>query len=403
MLSILLAHNYYRSANPSGENVAFEAEAALLSGKGHEVRKYVRRSDEIADFALTNRAKLGVQMIWSRRSYSDLTRMLLAVRPDVAHFHNTFPLISTSGYLACQRLGVPVVQTLHNYRPLCLNGLFLREGKVCQDCVGRRVPWPGVVHRCYRKSLAYSSAMAGLQTAQGLLGMLQNVDLFIAPSEFLRTKYLAAGFPGEKIVVKPNFVDVATGPYSKERGYALFIGRMSTEKGAFTLINAWKELRDIPLILLGDGPEAPALKAAAQQFSNITFAGAVSRNEVLEHARHARYLVLPSECYESSPMVLLEAFACSTPVIASNMGAPAQVVINGRNGLLYTPRDADDLARKARYLWSNPEHAAQLGKQARLDYEAKFAAECSYEQVLRAYRLAIKLRQTNELHADIGR
>ena len=386
LLSIFIAHNYYRSANPSGENVVFEAEAELLLDKGHVVHKYVRYSDEIASFPVIERAALGAQIIWSRRSYLAIRRKLAELRPDVAHFHNIFPLISTSAFRACRESRVPVILTLHNYRLLCVNGLLRRNGGECENCVGRRVPWPGVLHRCYRDSLGYSAAMAFMQFAQRVSGTWsRDVDLFIAPSEFLRQKYVAAGFDAGRIIVKPNFVNHEPKVYDGDRNYALFVGRLSAEKGVETLLAAWKQLPYIPLIVVGDGPQKETLRASAQQLRNVAFVGAVGQNEVLGYMRRARYLAVPSECNESLSMVTLEAFACGTPVIASKLGALPEVITDGRNGLFFRPRDPCDLACKAAHLWSHPEHARALGRGARSDYETRFSAERNYEQLIGVY------------------
>ena len=386
MLSIFLAHNYYRSSSPSGENVVFEAEAELLRDRGHTVSKYIRRSDDIADFSLAERAALGAEIIWSHQSYVDVKRQLTTQPADVAHFHNIFPLISVSALRACRELNVPIILTLHNYRPLCLNGQLVREGRVCESCLGRRVAWPGVLHRCYRDSFQHSVAMAAMLLANRMIGTWsKDVALFLAPSAFLRDKYVTAGFSADRIRVKPNFIDRDPGSCNYDREYALFVGRLSPEKGVRTLLIAWKTLPYIPLIVLGDGPDGAALRASAERLRNVTFVGAVSHSEVLEYVQRARYLVVPSEWNENLPMVMLEAFACGTPVIASKLGALPEAIDDGRNGLLFRPRDPCDLALKADYLWSHPEHARALGRGARSDYEARFSADHNYEQLLGAY------------------
>ena len=391
MLSILLAHNYYRSSSPSGENVAFEAEVGLLREKGHTVYEYVRRSDDIADFSLAQRAALSAQIIWSHRSYVDVKRQLTKQRPDVAHFHNIFPLISVSALRACSESNVPALVTLHNYRAMCLNAQLVRESSVCESCLGRRVAWPGVLHRCYRGSLRHSAVMAAMLFGNRMIGTWsKDVALFLAPSAFLRDKYVAAGFPADRISVKPNFIDFDPGSRSEDREYALFVGRLSSEKGVGTLLAAWKTLPHIPLIILGDGPERETLRASAMQLRNVRFLGAVEHREVLGFVRRARYLVVASEWYENLPMVMLEAFACGTPVIASNLGGLAEVIAIGRNGLLFRPKDPSDLAVKADYLWSHPEHASVLGRGARSDYEVRFSAERNYEQLLGAYAKALQ-------------
>ena len=386
MLSILLAHNYYRSSSPSGENVVFEAEAQLLAGRGHTVHKYVRHSDEIAGFSIIQRAALSAGIIWSQNSYLDMQRKLAELRPDVAHFHNIFPLLSVSALQACHELNVPVLVTLHNYRSLCLNAQLARDGEVCESCVGRRVAWPGILHRCYRDSLPHSAAMAAMLVANRLQGVWwKDVELFLAPSAFLREKYMAAGFPGDRIRVKPNFVARDPGTGNVDREYALFVGRLSAEKGVRTLLAAWKKLPHIPLIILGDGPEAAAFRAAAKQLDNVKFVGTVPHTEVVGYMRRARYLVVPSEWYENLSLVILEAFACGTPVIATKIGALPEVIDDGCNGLLFRRKDACDLASKAERLWAHPEYARALGTGARLKYQARFTAERNYEQLLEAY------------------
>ena len=386
MLSIFLAHNYYRSSSPSGENVVFEAEAELLRDRGHTVYKYVRRSDDIAEFSLADRAALGAKLIWSPQSYQDVRLQLIKYRPDVAHFHNIFPLISVSGLRACRELNVPALLTLHNYRLLCLNGQLARDGGVCEKCLGKRVPWPGVYHRCYRGSVPYSAAMAAMLLSSRIIRTWwKDVALFLAPSAFLRDKYIAAGFPADRIRVKSNFVARDPGIGNGDREYALFVGRLSLEKGLSTLLTAWKTLPHIPLVIVGDGPEKETVRAAASQLSNVTVVGAVRHGEVVSYMQRARYLVVPSEWYENLTLVTLEAFACGTPVIASRLGSLIEVVDDGRCGLLFAPGDPHDLAVKADYLWSHPEYAGTLGEEGRSSYRAQFTAERNYEQLLEAY------------------
>jgi glycosyltransferase involved in cell wall biosynthesis len=228
--------------------------------------------------------------------------------------------------------------------------------------------------------------MAFMQIAQRLSGAWsRDVDLFIAPSEFLRQQYIAAGFDASRIIVKPNFANHDYKVHDGDRGYALFVGRLSTEKGLGTLLAAWKQLPDIPLIIVGDGPQGATLRTSAEQLRNVTFVGPVGHSEVFAYVRRARYLVVPSECHETLSMVVLEAFACGTPVIASKVGGLPEVITDNRNGLFFRPKDPCDLACKAAHLWSDPEHASALGRSARSDYEARFSAEHNYKQLLEIY------------------
>lgn len=392
MLSVLIGHNYYRTSSPSGENVVFEAEAALLEAKGHRVTRYIRQSDDISARSTAEHLRLFAQAAWSYESYADIKRTLIENEIEIAHFHNIFPLITISALRACRETGVPVVLTLHNYRPLCVNGQFVRDGLVCETCLNRRVPWPGVVHRCYRDSFTYSSAMTVIQTMPRIVGTWwRDVDLFIAPSDFLRRKYIAAGFPAARIAVKPYFVASAGSElYGGGRDYGLFVGRLSSEKGVRTLLAAWKRLSDIPLLIVGDGPQRQQLQDEAAGLRNIRFVGKVHHAEVLEYIRRARFLVVPSEWYENLPMVILEALTCGTPVIASNLGALPEIIANNHNGMLFEKGDSQDLARKAEYLWLHPDEAGLLGVNARRCYEQRYTADANYRQLIGQYTKAVE-------------
>src|SRR5581483_9761958 len=187
--------------------------------------------------------------VWSRPAYRVLRELLRAHRPAVAHFHNTFPLISPAAYYACRAERVPVVQTLHNFRLLCPNALFFRDGRVCEDCLGKAVPWPGVAHKCYRGSRSASAAVCTMLTVHRALGTWHTaVDRFIALTDASRRKFVAGGLPADKIAVKANFVDPDPGPGTGAGGYGVFVGRLSAEKGVGTLLKAWQQLgRDVPL------------------------------------------------------------------------------------------------------------------------------------------------------------
>jgi glycosyltransferase involved in cell wall biosynthesis len=389
MLSVLVGHNYYRTSSPSGENVVFEAETALLEANGHRVTRYIRRSDDITARSTGEHLKLFAQAAWSYESYAEIKRALVENEVEIAHFHNIFPLITISALRACRDTGVPVVLTLHNYRPLCVNGQFVRDGSVCEACLNRRVLWPGAAHRCYRDSFAYSAAMTVIQALPRIVGTWwRDVDVFIAPSDFLRRKYISAGFPATKISVKPYFVASGAQCGERSRDYALFVGRLSSEKGVRTLLSAWTRLSDIPLLVVGDGPQRQQLQSEAAGLRNIRFLGKLSNAEVLDYLRGARFLVVPSEWYENLPMVILEALTCGTPVIASNLGALPEIIANNHNGILFEKGDAQDLARKAEHLWRHPNEARLLGTNARHSYEQHYTAEANYRQLIGQYAKA---------------
>jgi glycosyltransferase involved in cell wall biosynthesis len=216
-----------------------------------------------------------------------------------------------------------------------------------------------------------------------------DVDVFITPSECVRQKYMSAGFPSRRIVVKPLFAKANRSVSDNNRRYALFVGRLSPEKGVRTLLAAWKQLSHIPLVIVGEGPEGAELKEAARQIDNVKVVGSVAHAQVIEYLQHARFLVMPAEWYEPGGTILVEALACATPVIASNIGCIPEIIIDGTVGLLFRAGDSRDLACKAAYLWSDTERAGVLGREARLAYEARFTPEKNYEQLLNVYSFAL--------------
>ncbi len=391
--SILAVHNFYQ--RPGGEDVAFSTEAAMLERNGHRVIRYEDRNDRIA-----NGIGSGLGAVWNQGSYRRVQRLAREHRPDVAHFHNTFPLISPAAYYAARREGVAVVQTLHNYRLLCPGGNFLRDGQVCEECAERRSLAPAIAHACYRGSRAGSAAVAAMLTVHRAMGTWRRmVDVYVAPSEFVRQKFIASGFAAERIVVKPNALapdtlaqDASAGALdgAADRrdcgaGYALFVGRLSEEKGIRTLAAAWKTLGDIPLLVAGEGP-----LSGLEWPAGATLLGVQSRERVRELMRSARALVFPSVCYEGQPLTIIEAFASGLPVIGSALGGVRELIDDGRTGLLFRPGDAADLAAKVRWAFAHREEMDAMRVHARREYEAKFTAERTYALLMEIYESAME-------------
>jgi glycosyltransferase involved in cell wall biosynthesis len=386
MMKLLLVHNYYEQ--PGGEDQSFAAEAALLRDNGHEVTTYTLSNDAIGTMPL---AAAAVKTIWNKDAYRAIRAVIRKNRPDLAHFHNTFPLVSPAGYYAAKAEGVAVVQSLHNYRLLCGNAVFFRNGAVCEDCLGG-FPWPVIAHACYRNDRAASAVVAGMQSIhRGLGTWRRQVDVFIAPSEFSRRKFIEGGLPAAKIRVKPNFLtDRGTG--KGEGNYALFVGRLSPEKGLGTLIAAWERLSlpVLPLRIVGDGPVAPMIAQAAAHFDSISWLGRLSGERVAELMRSATFLIFPSECYETFGLVAIEAFAAGTPVIAANIGAMSELVEHGRTGFHFRPTDVDDLARQVEHALAHPDQLSQMRKEVRREFEGKYTASRNYEMMKGIYKLAVE-------------
>ena len=245
---------FYRSSAPSGEDAAFRNEKALLEDKGVDVVAYEMFNDKIDASSFAHRARLALNTSWSNSTYDSVGHLIKQKKPDIAHFHNTFPQISPSAYAACRDNDVPVVQTLDNFRFICPGGLLLRDGRPCEDCVGSNL-LPAMRHRCYRESLPATGALVWMLVRNRWHGTYTTlVNRYIALTEFAAGRLIAGGLPRDRMSVKPNFAPSGSKPGPGDGGYVVYVGRLSAEKGLHTLISAWKLLPQIPLKILGDGP-----------------------------------------------------------------------------------------------------------------------------------------------------
>ena len=348
--------------------------------------RYTMHNDEVSK---KNSLALARATIWNDEVYRELRTLIRREQPQVAHFHNTFPLISPAAYHAARAEGVPVVQTLHNYRLLCPNALFFREGRVCEDCLGKTLSWPGIVHACYRSSRPASGAVAAMQSVHWATGTwVKAVDAYVALTGFARQKFIEGGLPPAKIMVKPNFVDPDPGAGGGDGGYFLFVGRLSREKGVETLLAAWEQLRGrIPIKIVGDGPLAPEVAAAARRIPELEWVGRQPRDRVLAMMKNAKALIFPSVWYEGFPMVMVEAYAVGLPVIASDLGSMSSLVDHGRTGLRFRPSDPQELANQAKWALAHPTELGKMREEARSEFEGNYTAK-------RNYRLLTKIYQT---------
>jgi glycosyltransferase involved in cell wall biosynthesis len=382
-MRILVAHNFYQQ--PGGEDQCVASEVAMLKAYGHEVAQYCLHNDSIDALS---RAQVASRTIWSRSAYREIRELFRKLRPQIVHFHNTFPLISPAAYYAARAENVRVVQTLHNFRILCPNALFFRNGQVCEDCLGKSIPWPSVVHKCYRGSRTATATTAAMLTAHRMIGTWQKVvDAYIALTEFGRQKFIKGGLPADKIVVKSNFVYPESGTGAGTGGFGVFVGRLSAEKGLDTLLKAWNGLRgNVPLKIVGDGPMAPMVAAAAANDSRIEWLGRKSKEEVSALVGEATFLVCPSNCYETFGLVIVEAFAKGTPVIASNLGAMAELVDHGRTGFHFKPGNAIDLASTVQRLLADVPALHRMRHAARTEFELKYTVKRNYQALMDIYR-----------------
>jgi glycosyltransferase involved in cell wall biosynthesis len=387
VLRILVCHNRYQLRG--GEDAVCESEIALLREHGHDVRLFERSN---ADLSEGSKLAAAAETVWSSDSAQAFRSTLAEFRPHVIHVHNTFAKISPAIYWEAARAGVAIVQTLHNFRLLCPQAMFLREGKVCEDCLGK-IPWRGAVRACYRDSVAQSAVLASMVTVHRAIGTWQKkVTRYVALNEFCRNKFIEGGLPAERIVIKPNFVDFSAPPEGKREGF-LFVGRLSTEKGVGTLVSAVPQVSGISVRVAGTGPEAHLLHGV----SGIEALGALDGDAVRRQMSNSVALVLPSIWYENFPRTLVEAMACGLPIIASRIGALADLVDEGVSGLLFEPGNAADLAEKLKWARDNPAEMKSMGVRARAIYEAKFTASQNYAQLMAIYEDAMEQAKKDSL------
>ncbi len=391
-MRILFIHNRYQHSG--GEDTVFEAEKALLSDKGHDVIEYVRNNLEIESYSLYKKVLLFKTTVWSKKSYKEVRALCRSSKPDVAHFHNTLPLVTPSAYYACRDEGVPVVQTLHNYRLICPGALLMQNAQVCEKCIDGSYSY-AIKNKCYRGSRTQTWAVARMLRYHQKIGTWKNiVNRYIALNEFSKYKYVAGGLPEHKISVKPNF----TYDLKKEggdHGFAIYLGRLSKEKGVDVLLKAMRGIPDFPVKVIGEGPERNLLESRYSNLSNVKFSGKLGRDEVMKTIEKCSFIVLPSLWYENFPMTIVEAFSCGKPVIVSRIGALEGIVEDGKIGLHFEPGNSDDLTSKIQWMVDHPRERKRMGENARRAYEEKYTPERNYDTLIDVYMQVMEEAKSN--------
>ena len=365
------------------------AEIDLLRRAGHSVLPYTRHNAEIARYGPLRRSSLLVSTSWNEKTYSDLHSLIRAERPDVAHVHNFLPLVSPAAYYACRSNGIPVVQTLHNYRLLCPAGTFFREGQRCTECIQGRAQ--AALRGCYRNSRLQTGAVSVMLNAHKAAGTWKrSVETYLTPSRFSRELFVRAGTPPQKTVCKPNFLSKDLGPRTNPGGYALFVGRLSPEKGVIQMLEAWRRLPHIPLVVAGDGPlYREAWQHIVRANLPVKLLGRLDHEQTIGCIKGCRFLVFPSRWYEPFGMGLLEAAACGVPALASDIGAIPELVSHQKTGLLFDPNNFGELPGKVCWAWNHPDDMEEMGRAARRLYLEAFTAEKNYPQLMDVYRKVI--------------
>lgn len=402
-MRVLLAHNYYGSAAPSGENQVFEAERDLLCRRGNDIAEFVRHSDEIRGKGIYGVLAGALSVPWNPWSVAAMRRNLDTFSPDVVHAHNTFPLISPGIFHAIGHRAGRVL-TLHNYRLFCPAAIPMREGRVCTECMDARSSMPAMRHGCYRSSRVATAPLAfNVWLQRALHTWTKQVDAFVALTEFQRERMIEAGLPAELVYVKPNFYpgSPVTVPWADRRSSVVFAGRLTEEKGVLALVNAWlhwggtaPELR-----IVGDGGLRHELErlAASAPHVPIRFLGQLSGAAAQDEIAQAKLLVLPSECFEGFPMVVREAFAFGTPVAVSALGPLPSIVQAGENGVLFEPGDPLSLLDVVRGVWMSESELARMAIGARRSFDCLYTEEMNYMKLMEIYQAAMAVNKERRL------
>jgi glycosyltransferase involved in cell wall biosynthesis len=392
-MRILLVHNRYRSAAPSGENRVVDQEGEALAALGHEVLRFGRNSDEIEQWSLAQKASLPVRIIWSRETYRELTALLQAQRPEVVHVHNTFPLLSAAVLHACRNARIPVVATIHNYKLMCASGTFFRDGHTCYDCA-RGSAAPAVLHGCYRESRAATTPVV---LATGLhrksWRSLPSAYIFISAAQ--RDLLRGFGFPADRVFVRHNLIPHRDRPQITRTASVIYAGRLDEAKGVRLLMAGWDAYREkasepgLKLVIAGGGPLEDEMAAWSSTRPSVEMHGTVSSDRCAELISHARAVLLPSTWQETFGLVAVEAMAAGVPPIATGHGAFPELITPGVDGVLFSPDDPAELALAIADVEADPARYEGYGEQARRTYEERFNPERSVTDLLGIYRFAI--------------
>lgn len=395
-MRVLVLHNEYLQRG--GEDTVVEQEVRLLESHGHKVELYKRSSAELSTAGLLDSVRNGAQTVWSSRAYREVRDLVIAEGFDVVHAHNTFPVISPSAYWGAESAGAAVVQTLHNYRLACANGMLFRDGHTCEECVGKPVAIPALLHNCYRGSKLATSAVVAMQTTHRALGTYgTKVHAYVALTDFAKRMMVRAGLPADRFHVKPNFISEKEefGEATERQRAFIFAGRITAEKGVELLLSSWQNLgaSGWKLIIIGDGPERNMLQERYRHLPGVEWRGWLSHNETLTEVAKSRYLVIPSLWYEGFNMTATEAFSLRTPVIAPDHAGFPEVFTDPAPGRLFAPGKVESLATTLRIAADLPLkswHA--LSAAALTTYQRLFSPEPNYRQLMDIYRAAIAVK-----------
>ncbi|MDQ0803462.1 glycosyltransferase family 4 protein [Priestia megaterium] len=394
-------HNYYQQSG--GEDKVVDQEMNLLKKNGIEVDLYSIHNDVIKEYGTFEKLKTGLETVWSYKEYKRFKNYLIKQKPDIVHSHNFFPLLSPSIYYACNKLNIPVVQTLHNYRLMCPAATFLKEDKICEKCLSASL-FNSVKYGCYRGSKIQTVPVVSMIGINKMLGTWKNkVDRYIALTKFAKNKFVSSGIPEEKITVKGNFLQENSNEVlklSRDSNNLIFVGRLSPEKGIQDLLEAWNlvsKKKNSKLLIIGEGPEKNRLEKLYDS-ENIVFLGKKNSDEVIRYMKEAKYLIVPSIWYEGFPMTIVEAYSVGTPVISSNIGSLKEVVINGETGFHFNYRNIDNFHQVLERALDYELHD-QMKENVLSNYKEKYSEEINFKKIMLIYNEVIEEKKNGQISA----
>ncbi|WP_025749556.1 glycosyltransferase family 4 protein [Priestia megaterium] len=392
-MKVLLVHNYYQVSG--GEDRVVEEEQKLLEKNGIQVRTYLVSNKDIKTKGLINKAKLGIQTTWSKNQYNRIKEIILDEKPDLVHFHNTFPLLSPSVYYACYNMNIPVVQTLHNYRIGCPGAMLMKDNKVCEKCINGSL-LNSVKYGCYRNSRIQTIPLSTmLYTHRSLNTWNNKVDKYIALTNFAKEKFIEIGLNEDKIAVKPNFIEKHIEDRLKKEDQITFVGRISKEKGLHLLLAAWSKVGsevNTKLNVIGDGPLRKELEGKYEHLSNVKFLGKLDSKDVLSYMSKSKYIIVPSIWYEGFPMTIIESYSVNTPVISSNIGSLKEVVTNEVTGFHFENNNINSLENTLKKALHYSDYD-KLQKNINEQYEKKYTPSANFKMLINIYEEVVRSRK----------
>ncbi|GMG72638.1 glycosyltransferase family 4 protein [Priestia megaterium] len=392
-MKILYVHNYYQL--DGGEDKVVEEEIKLLKQNGLEVNKYSVDNKDIEIRSFTKKVKLALNTIWSQTEYGRLTDYISKEKPDIVHFHNTFPLLSPSVYYVCQKMNIPVIQTLHNYRLGCPSAMLLRNNEVCEKCISGSL-LNSVKYGCYRNSRVQTVPLSTMLYTHRFLNTWNNkVDKYIALTNFAKEKFIQIGLNEDKITVKPNFIEKHIEVGIKKEDQVTFVGRISKEKGLHLLLAAWSKVGskvNTKLNVIGDGPLRKELESKYQHLSNVNFLGKLDSKDVLSYMSKSKYIIVPSIWYEGFPMTIIESYSVNTPVISSNIGSLKEVVINEVTGFHFENNNINSLENTLKKALHYSDYD-KLQRNINEQYEKKYTPSANFKMLINIYEEVVRSKK----------